>query len=115
MPWCVSSRTTLRAFLLFPPVVVCATAVATEPTAGPVSLVLASEAFEAADSEFVAHKTTRRAHYDAALRPEGFDTVLWNERGELTECTRGNLALCLDGQWLTPAAACGLLPGVGRG
>lgn len=91
-----------------------ATAVATEPTAGPVSLVLASEAFEAADSEFVAHKTTRRAHYDAALRPEGFDTVLWNERGELTECTRGNLALCLDGQWLTPAAACGLLPGVGR-
>ena len=91
-----------------------ATAVATEPTAGPVSLVLASEAFEAADSEFVAHKTTRRAHYDAALRPEGFDTVLWNERGELTECTRGNLALCLDGQWFTPAAACGLLPGVGR-
>jgi len=91
-----------------------ATAVATEPTAGPVSLVLASEAFEAADSEFVAHKTTRRAHYDAALRPEAFDTVLWNERGELTECTRGNLALCLDGQWLTPAAACGLLPGVGR-
>jgi len=91
-----------------------ATAVATEPTAGPVSLVLASEAFEAADSEFVAHKTTRRGHYDAALRPEGFDTVLWNERGELTECTRGNLALCLDGQWFTPAAACGLLPGVGR-
>jgi len=91
-----------------------ATAVATEPSAGPVALVLASEAFDAADSEFVAHKTTRRAHYDAALRPEGFDTVLWNARGEITECTRGNLALRLDGQWLTPAAACGLLPGVGR-
>jgi para-aminobenzoate synthetase / 4-amino-4-deoxychorismate lyase len=43
-----------------------------------------------------------------------FDTILWNTQGELTECTRGNLALLLDGQWVTPTLACGLLAGVGR-
>ena len=47
------------------------------------------------------------------LRPEPnlFDTLLYNERGELTEFTRGNLALKLNGRWLTPALHCGLLPG----
>ena len=39
---------------------------------------------------------------------------MWNEAGELTECTRGNLAVCLDGQWLTPPLSSGLLDGVGR-
>jgi para-aminobenzoate synthetase/4-amino-4-deoxychorismate lyase len=43
-----------------------------------------------------------------------FDTLLWNERGELTEFTRGNLALRMAGRWLTPALKCGLLPGVER-
>jgi para-aminobenzoate synthetase / 4-amino-4-deoxychorismate lyase len=43
-----------------------------------------------------------------------FDTVLWNAKGELTECTRGNIALLLNGQWVTPALASGLLPGVQR-
>jgi para-aminobenzoate synthetase/4-amino-4-deoxychorismate lyase len=32
----------------------------------------------------------------------------------LTECTRGNIALCLDGQWWTPPLASGLLGGIGR-
>lgn len=32
----------------------------------------------------------------------------------MTECTRGNIAVLLDGQWLTPALHCGLLEGVGR-
>jgi para-aminobenzoate synthetase/4-amino-4-deoxychorismate lyase len=43
-----------------------------------------------------------------------FDTLLWNTRGELTECTRGNIALQVDGQWVTPPLRCGLLGGVGR-
>ena len=43
-----------------------------------------------------------------------FDTLLWNSRGELTEFTRGNVALKLGGRWLTPPLACGLLAGVGR-
>ena len=67
-------------------------------------------------SEFTRHKTTRRAHYDRyqPADPAVFDTVLWNEAGELTECTRGNVAVLLDGVWVTPPLACGLLPGVGR-
>jgi para-aminobenzoate synthetase/4-amino-4-deoxychorismate lyase len=32
----------------------------------------------------------------------------------LTEFTRGNVAVLMDGQWLTPPLHCGLLDGVGR-
>ncbi len=72
---------------------------------------------EEAHGEFVRHKTTRRAHYDAFAPTEAgvFDTLLWNAEEEITECTRGNIAALLpDGRWVTPALGCGLLPGVGR-
>lgn len=89
-------------------------AMATTPE--PVLLALAKRPFEAAHSEFVRYKTTRRAHYDAfePTEPGVFDTLLWNTQHELTECTRGNVALRIDGQWLTPALESGLLNGVGR-
>ncbi len=63
------------------------------------------------------HKTTRRAIYDLHRRqhPQAFDVLLWNEQGELTEFSYGNLVLELDGALLTPPAASGLLPGVLRG
>jgi para-aminobenzoate synthetase/4-amino-4-deoxychorismate lyase len=82
----------------------------------PVRLQLASKPIPEAHGEFTRHKTTRRAHYDRfqPTDPTVFDTVLWNEAGELTECTRGNVAVRLDGVWVTPPLACGLLPGVGR-
>jgi para-aminobenzoate synthetase/4-amino-4-deoxychorismate lyase len=82
----------------------------------PVRLQLAAEPLQDAYSEFVRFKTTHRAHYDAftPTDPQVFDTVLWNTAGEVTECTRGNIAVLLDGQWFTPAASCGLLAGVGR-
>ena len=91
-------------------------AFAMEASPSQVTLLLAERPFEAAHSEFVRYKTTRRAHYDAAApaQPGVFDAILWNEQGELTECTRGNLALQIDGQWLTPALSSGLLDGVGR-
>ncbi len=91
-------------------------AFAMEASPAAVTLALASQPFEAAHSEFVRYKTTRRAHYDAVAptQPGVFDAILWNEQGELTECTRGNLALQIDGQWLTPALCCGLLDGIGR-
>ncbi len=93
-----------------------AQAFALADTPSPVRLQLAARALEESDSEFVRHKTTRRAHYDAftPTDPAVFDTVLWNARGEITECTRGNLALLLDSRWVTPALDCGLLPGAGR-
>jgi para-aminobenzoate synthetase/4-amino-4-deoxychorismate lyase len=40
--------------------------------------------------------------------------LLWNAAGELTECTRGNIALQIDGQWCTPSLHGGLLNGVQR-
>ncbi|MGJ7605417.1 aminodeoxychorismate synthase component I [Variovorax sp. LT1R20] len=82
-----------------------------------VQLQLASRAFDEADSEFSRFKTTRRAHYEAfaPTAPEVFDTLLWNRRGEITECTRGNIALQFeDGRWVTPPLRCGLLNGIGR-
>jgi para-aminobenzoate synthetase/4-amino-4-deoxychorismate lyase len=93
-----------------------AEAYALAPTHSPVHLQLASRPLIQADGEFVRHKTTRRAHYDQFSPADVavFDTVLWNTQGEVTECTRGNIALLLDGLWVTPAADCGLLPGVGR-
>lgn len=91
-------------------------AFALAPTAEPVRLRLAERAFSAAHNEFTRHKTTRREAY-AAFAPsaEGvFDTVLFNDAGEITEGTFGNLAALIDGRWITPPLACGLLPGVGR-
>lgn len=94
-----------------------AEAFAMEAPPARVRLQLAERAFDEAHSEFTRFKTTRRAHYEAfAPRAEGvFDTLLWNAEGELTECTRGNIALQLaDGRWVTPPLRCGLLGGVGR-
>ena len=41
--------------------------------------------------------------------------LLWNELGELTETTTGNLVVELDGHLVTPPVGCGLLPGTMRG
>lgn len=84
--------------------------------AGTPRVRLAPEALAEADSEFVRFKTTRRAHYEAfaPTDPALFDTLLWNPRGEITEFTRGNVALRIGGRWVTPPLACGLLDGVGR-
>jgi para-aminobenzoate synthetase / 4-amino-4-deoxychorismate lyase len=64
------------------------------------------------------HKTTARAVYERALAAAhaagADDAVLVNARGEVTETTRANLFVRLDGQWLTPALGCGLLPGIYR-
>ena len=93
-----------------------AQAFALAPTQAPVRVRLAQRPLAGSDGEFVRFKTTHRAHYDAfaPAADEVFDTLLWNERGELTEFTRGNVALRIDGRWLTPASKSGLLPGVAR-
>lgn len=65
---------------------------------------------------FLFHKTTERAVYESAREGcEIFDDVLlYNQAGELTEFTIGNLVVELDGQLLTPPIACGVLPGTFR-
>lgn len=66
--------------------------------------------------EWLRHKTTRRALYARARAacPEEDEVLLWNERGELTEFTIGNLVVELDGELWTPPLECGLLPGIQR-
>src|SRR3990172_2357278 len=65
------------------------------------------------------HKTTRRQFFDRELERQkaltGCDEVIFlNKKGELTEGTRTNLFLDLDGRLFTPALTCGLLPGTLR-
>jgi len=84
----------------------------------PVRVLLAPDATESGDL-FLRHKTSVRSRYDAAWRDAeaqgAFDTLFFNERGELTEGGRTNVFVRVDGRWLTPALSCGLLPGVMRG
>lgn len=86
------------------------------PSAVPVRLALADRPMPTRGprAELLAHKTTRRELYALDKPVDAFDLILWNEAGELTECSFGNLAVQLDGQWLTPPLAAGLLPGVLR-
>jgi len=62
------------------------------------------------------HKTTDRAFYHRVRSgaPDAFDVLLYNEDGEVTEGTFGNIAYELDGTWYTPPVECGLLPGTLR-
>ncbi len=85
---------------------------ALEPVATPVAFQLAQEPVTSSD-EFLRHKTTWRTVY-APFVPnsaEVFDTLMWNEREELTEFTKGNIVLTLNGQDYTPPLSSGLLPG----
>ncbi|MFY9461525.1 MAG: chorismate-binding protein, partial [Aquabacterium commune] len=84
------------------------------PAPQPPTVVLAERPMPAAD-DFIRHKTTRRDAYAAFPTPPGcFDTLLFNQAGELTEFTIGNVALLLDGRWFTPPLSAGMLPGVMR-
>ena len=67
-------------------------------------------------NRFLFHKTTHRAIYERHQRehPDAFDVLLWNEDGELTEFTIGNVVVEIEGRRWTPPRACGLLAGVFR-
>lgn len=65
---------------------------------------------------FLFHKTTHRAGYESARQGhKDFDDVLlFNEAGELTEFTIGNLVVEMKDQLLTPPLSCGVLAGTFR-
>lgn len=65
---------------------------------------------------FLYHKTTHRAVYNhhRAAHPDAFDVLLYNERGELTEFTIGNLVVGRAGELWTPPVHVGLLAGTLR-
>ena len=83
----------------------------------PVKVLLAPDAMRS-DDLFLRHKTSMRGRYDAAWRDAeaqgGFDTLFFNERGELTEGGRSNVFVKLEGRWYTPPLSAGALPGVMR-
>ena len=87
------------------------------PLTQPVRVLLADDATASGDL-FLRHKTSIRARYDNAWRDAeaqgAFDTLFFNERGELTEGGRSSVFVRVDGRWLTPPLACGVLPGVMR-
>jgi branched-chain amino acid aminotransferase len=49
-----------------------------------------------------------------ALRRGGFEGIMRNYRGELSECTTSNLFIVRNGAALTPPLTAGLLPGITR-
>ncbi len=68
------------------------------------------------DNALLYHKISARDTYDRAYSQRGphFDVLLKNELGDITEFTRGSLVIEVDGDLLTPALSCGLLPGIER-
>ncbi|WP_158269607.1 aminodeoxychorismate synthase component I [Desulfonatronum sp. SC1] len=85
------------------------------PSSVPLRVTLATSAVDSSDI-FLYHKTTHRHIYAQALavNPGFGDVLLQNERGELTESTRANLAVSQDGVLWTPPIRCGLLSGTMR-
>ncbi|CAN7188881.1 aminodeoxychorismate synthase component I [Duganella sp. LjRoot269] len=87
------------------------------PLAEPVRVLLAPDTTHSGDL-FLRHKTSIRTRYDAAWREAeakgAFDTLFFNERGELTEGGRSSVFVRVAGRWLTPPLSSGILPGVMR-
>ena len=87
------------------------------PLTEPVKVLLSEDATSSGDL-FLRHKTSLRAGYDAAWKAAeaqgAFDTLFFNERGELAVGGRSSVFVKLEGRWYTPPLASGLLPGVMR-
>ena len=88
-----------------------------EPLQQPTRVLLSTIAMQS-DDLLLAHKTTLRHVYDAGWKKAeavgAFDTLFFNERGELTEGGRSNVFVKINGQWMTPPLSAGVLPGVMR-
>ena len=83
----------------------------------PVGLLLSDQALDTPPA-LLAHKTSCRSAYDAAVRAAeqagAFDRLFFNAAGHLTEGGRSNVFVKLDGHWFTPPVRDGVLPGVMR-
>lgn len=81
----------------------------------PAVLSISQQRIDSSDP-FLYHKTTRRALYDDQHRahPGCYDVIFLNERDEVTEGSYNTIVISLNGELLTPAIGCGLLPGVLR-
>ncbi len=84
-----------------------------QPHLAPARLGIAAEPVDPSDV-FLFHKTTYRAVYVNAMRPDCDDVVLWTADGAITETTLGNLVVEIGGRKLTPPINAGLLAGTFR-
>jgi para-aminobenzoate synthetase/4-amino-4-deoxychorismate lyase len=88
------------------------------PIEGPVEVLLSDEPVDST-ALFARHKTNIRSRYDAAWkaadRVGAFDTLFFNEHGELAEGGRSSVFVRVGGRWYTPPLSSGVLPGVMRG
>ncbi len=84
-------------------------------TPSPLKICLAAEPIDS-NNVLLYHKTTQRQLYEESLAKaeDADEVVLWNERGEVTECCTANLVLDLSGELVTPPLSSGLLPGTYR-
>jgi para-aminobenzoate synthetase/4-amino-4-deoxychorismate lyase len=83
--------------------------------AEPIRLALAARPVDDRDV-FLFHKTTYRKVYDSARAgcSAGDDVLLYNQRGEVTETCRANIAVRIGADLCTPPVSCGLLAGTYR-
>ncbi|MFJ7747814.1 aminodeoxychorismate synthase component I [Peribacillus sp. NPDC097295] len=78
--------------------------------------VIVAESFVNSQNPFLHHKTTNRDVYDQFKRrhPVFDDVLLWNEKGDITEFTNGNVLVKINGELFTPPLESGLLAGTYR-
>ncbi|MHB9293582.1 Aminodeoxychorismate/anthranilate synthase component 1, partial [Hollandina sp. SP2] len=62
---------------------------------------------------FLYHKTSYRPYFQVKYE-DFYDELFFNERGELTEGSRTNIVLEIQGRRYTPPLCCGLLNGLYR-
>lgn len=85
----------------------------------PARIALADTRLDA-EEFWLQHKSTHRPWFRAAqhwlaCHPDYFDLIFANAAGDVCEGSRCNIHIQDEqGQWLTPARSCGLLPGVQR-
>ncbi|MCO5203884.1 MAG: aminodeoxychorismate synthase component I [Anaerolineae bacterium] len=112
----LTTRTKLRVLVAQSGTITVETApLAPQQDVTPLTLGLAAEPIYS-DNQFLYHKTTYRPMYDNARAacPDCDDVILWNEHGEVTETSRGNLLFEIDGDLVTPPVTSGLLAGTYR-
>jgi para-aminobenzoate synthetase/4-amino-4-deoxychorismate lyase len=85
------------------------------PDVAPVTIALDMDPIDPMNVRLF-HKTQDRSVYESRLRrhPEVEDVILTNSEGNITESTIANVAVLIDGVWMTPPVVDGLLPGIAR-
>jgi para-aminobenzoate synthetase/4-amino-4-deoxychorismate lyase len=83
------------------------------PTEGALRTALSTGPIDR-EEVFLYHKTTNRGVYERARKPGLDEVILWNQAGQVTEATFGNVVVERGAERVTPPVDCGLLAGTFR-